>query len=314
MAKNKVWLIVLFAVVFYLAMCIYADFGTLISAMESFNWIYIPLMIILTTVAYFVRFFKWNFFLKSVDVHLNLKDNLFVFFSGLGMIITPAKVGEIWKGWLIKDINGESLGKTVPVVIIDRVTDLIGLIILSLLGILYYKEGTYILIILILIFVGFFAAVRSKTISNKIISIMEKRAGKYSKDIKTMHATFEKTMKPKALIGMSFVSAFAWFFECLALYFVILGFSESIGVILSTFVFSFASLAGAVSMIPGGLGVAEATLSGLLQYFSLTSTVSVGVAIIIRFGTLWYGAILGFSVYLIFKKRIMGEISKDSRG
>ncbi|MGF7117801.1 lysylphosphatidylglycerol synthase transmembrane domain-containing protein [Methanobacterium oryzae] len=311
MVKNKVWLVILFAVAVYLAMCIYADFGTLLLALKGFNWIYIPVMIILTTVAYFIRFFKWNFFLKSVDVHLNLKDNLFVFFSGLGMIITPAKVGEIWKGWLIKDINGESLGKTVPVVIIDRVTDLIGLILLSLLGILYYKEGAYILIILIIIFSGFFAAIKSKTISSKLISIMEKRAGKYSKDIKTMHLTFEKTMEAKRIIGMSFVSAFAWFFECLALYFVILGFSQFIGIIYSTFIFSFASLAGAVSMIPGGLGVAEATLSGLLQYFGLTSTISVGVAIIIRFGTLWYGAILGFCVYLIFKKRIIGESPKE---
>jgi uncharacterized protein (TIRG00374 family) len=248
---------------------------------------------------------KWNFFLKSVDVHLNLKDNLFVFFSGLGMIITPAKVGEIWKGWLIKDINGESLSKTVPVVIIDRVTDLIGLIILSALGILYYKEGSYILIILIILFVLFFTAIKSKKISGKIISILENRAGKYSKDVKTMHNTFEQLMNPKNMTLMSFLSAFAWFFECLALYFVIIGFGESISVLISTFVFSFASLAGAVSMIPGGLGVAEATFSGLLQYFGLTATISVGVAIIIRFGTLWYGAILGFLVYLIFKKRII---------
>jgi uncharacterized protein (TIRG00374 family) len=309
MAKNKVWLIILFAVAIYLIMGIYADFSDLLIAIRHFNWIYFILMIILTTIAYFIRFLKWNFFLKSVDVHLNLKDNLFVFFSGLGMIITPAKVGEIWKGWLIKDINGESLSKTIPVVIIDRVTDLIGLIILSALGILYYKEGSYILLILIVLFIGFFVAIKSKKISGKIISILENRAGKYSKDVKSMHKTFEKLMNPKNMTLMSFLSAFAWFFECLALFFVIIGFGESISVLISTFVFSFASLAGAVSMIPGGLGVAEATFSGLLQYFGLTSTISVGVAIIIRFGTLWYGAILGFMVYLLFKKRIIKETS-----
>lgn len=305
MAKNKVWLIIIFAVVVYLIMSIYAGLENLLSALESFNWIFIPVMLILVTLAYFIRFLKWNFFLKSVNVHLNLKDNLFVFFSGLGMIITPAKVGEIWKGWLIKDINGESLSKTVPVVIIDRVSDLIGLIILSLLGILYYKQGIYILIAMILLFAGSFAAVKSKKISGILISILEKRAGKYSKDIKTMHATFLQLLNPKNITMMSFLSAFAWFFECLALYFVIIGFGQSIGVILSTFVFSFASLIGAVSMIPGGLGVAEATISGMLQYFGLTSTISVGVMILIRFGTLWYGAVLGFLVYLIFRKRIM---------
>ena len=286
-------------------MGIYADFRDLISAIEHFNWIFFILMIVLTTFAYFIRFIKWNFFLKSIEIHLNIKDNLFVFFSGLGMIITPAKIGEIWKGWLIKDINGESLSKTVPVVIIDRVTDLIGLIILSALGILYYKGGAYILITLIIIFIGFFIAIKSERISSKIISILEKRAGKYSKDIKTMHQTFIRLMNPKNMTLMSFLSVFAWFFECLALFFVVIGFGQSINVLISTFIFSFASLAGAVSMIPGGLGVAEATISGLLQYFGLSATISVGVAIIIRFGTFWYGAILGFLVYLIFKNKII---------
>jgi len=309
MANSKFWLIIIFAVVVYLIMGIYADFSDLLAAIEHFNWIFFIIMIILTTLAYFIRFVKWNFFLKSVGVDLKLKDNLFVFFSGLGMTITPAKVGEIWKGWLIKDINGESLSKTVPVVITDRVTDLIGLLILSLIGILYYKSGIYILVALILIFAGFFLAIKSEKISSKLISILENRAGKYSKDIKTMHKTFLELMNPKNMTMMSFLSAFAWFFECLALYFVIMGFGQSISVILSTFAFSFATLVGTASMIPGGLGIAEATISGMLQYFGLTATISVGVAIIIRFGTLWYGAILGFLVYLIFKKRVIKETS-----
>ena len=305
MENNKVWLVILFAVVVYLIMGIYADFGSLLSAIEKFNWLFIPLMLILVLIAYLIRFLKWSLFLKSAGVHLKLKDNLFVFFSGMGMIITPAKVGEIWKGWLIRDINGEKLSKTVPVVITDRVTDVIGLVILSLLGILYYKEGIYILTALLLIFAVFIVAIRSEKISSIVISILEKRAGKYSKDIKTMHATFLQLMHPKNIVGLSFLSAFAWFFECLALYFVIIGFGQSLSLILSTFVFSFASLIGAISMIPGGLGIAEATISGMLQYFGLTSVDSVGAAIIIRFGTLWFGAILGFGVHFIFKKRIM---------
>ncbi|MEN6292443.1 MAG: lysylphosphatidylglycerol synthase transmembrane domain-containing protein [Methanobacterium sp.] len=307
MENNKVWLVILFAVVVYLIMGIYADFGSLLTAIEKFNWVFIPLMLILVLIAYLVRFLKWSLFLKSAGVHLKLKDNLFVFFSGMGMIITPAKVGEIWKGWLIRDINGEKLSKTVPVVITDRVTDVIGLVILSLLGILYYKDGIYILAALLLIFAVFFIAIRSEKISGILISILEKRAGKYSKDIKTMHATFLQLMHPRNIVGLSFLSAFAWFFECLALYFVIIGFGQSLNLILSTFVFSFASLVGAISMIPGGLGIAEATISGMLQYFGLTSVDSIGVAIIIRFGTLWFGAILGFLIHFIFKKKIMGK-------
>ena len=300
-------MILLFAVAVYLVMIIYANLGDLLSALAKFNWVFIPVMIILVTIAYFIRFIKWDLFLKNVDVHLPLKENLFVFFSGLSMTITPAKAGEIWKGWLINDINGEKLSKTVPVVIVDRLTDLLGLIILSLSGIIYYKSGIYILLILVIIFICFIVAIKSETISNRLISILEKRASKYSHDIKQMHQSFKKSMEVKYLIGMSAISVLAWFMECLAMFFVIYGFGQSVGIVLSTFIYSFASLAGAVSMIPGGLGVAEATLSGILVFFGLNSSVAIGIALIIRLGTLWYGAILGFVVYILAKSKVMGK-------
>ena len=307
MEKNKVWLIGLFAVVIYLLMCIYADFGALSRAMKNFRWTFLLALFALTTMNYLIRFLKWDFFLKQAGVHLNLRDNLYVFFSGLSMIITPGKIGEIWKGWLIKEINGAELSKTVPVVIVERITDVLGLAILSLFGILYYRESGYYILALLLIFLGFFVVIKSKTISNRLISMLEHKMRRYTENIKTMHRTFENTMELKGLIGMSFLSAFAWFFECIGMYLVILGFKECISITQATFIFSFASLAGAVSMIPGGLGVAEVTMSGLLQFFGLTPTTSVGVALIVRFGTLWYGAIMGMSIYLLFKKRFMKQ-------
>jgi uncharacterized protein (TIRG00374 family) len=99
-------------------------------------------------------------------------------------------------------------------------------------------------------------------------------------------------------------------FYCLGMYLVILGFNQSVNITLATFIFSFASLAGAVSRIPSGLGVAEATISGLLQLFGFAPATSVGIAIIVRLGTLWYGALMGVSIYFIFKnaKKFRGGI------
>lgn len=305
MEKGKFWLIILFAVVIYLIMGIFANFGNLLKALEEFNWIFLPVMIILVTLAYFVRFIKWNYFLKNVGVHLPLKENLFVFFSGLSMTITPAKTGEIWKSWLIREINGENLSKTIPVVIVDRVTDVVGLLILSFLGILFYQSGVYVLLVLVILFAIFIVAIKSEKISGRLISVLESRANKYSVDIKIAHQSFQKSVESKYLVGMSLLAILAWFLECLSIYFVIQGFGGSINLVLSTFLYSFSTLLGAISFIPGGLGVAEASLSGLLVFFGLSSSVAIGAALIMRFGTLWYGAILGFLVYLIFNKRIM---------
>jgi uncharacterized protein (TIRG00374 family) len=305
MAKIKIWMIVLIAIVIYIVIGIYADFEELLSSMQSFQWTYLCALFILTFTNYLLRFLKWDFFLKRARVKLKLKDNLFVFFSGLSMIVTPGKIGEIWKGWLIRDNNGEKLSVTIPVVIIERITDVTGLIILAAIGVAYYREGVLLIVVLLILLVILLFLIRSKNLSDKIISILERRTIKYGGEIRTIHETFERTSKPKDLITMSFLSAFAWFFECLGLYLVVIGFGQSISITQATFVFSFASLAGAISMIPGGLGVAEATIFGLLQFFGIQQSLSVAIAIIVRFGTLWFGAIMGLVVYLLFRKKML---------
>jgi len=303
MAKNKVWLTILFAVSIYLFMGIYADYKQLISVIKDFQWIFLLELLLLTTAGYFVRFIKWLYFLRKAGIYLNMGENLFVFFSGLSMIITPGKIGEIWKGWLIKDINREKLSKSVPVVIVDRITDVFGLVMLAILGIIYFEQGIYLLLMFIFLIIGFVAAIKSKMISARIISLLEKKIGKYAEDFKIMHETLVKLMEPSGIIRMSFISAIAWFLECLGLYLVIKGFGQYINLTQSAFIFSFASLAGAMSMIPGGLGVAEATMSGLLQFFGLSSTISVAISMVVRFGTLWYGAILGICIYFVFRRK-----------
>ena len=304
MEKNKIWLVLIFAIIVYVILGVYADFDNLLLALESFDWKYLVILLSLTTLSYLIRFVRWNFFLKCVGINLNLKDNFFIYLSGLSMTITPAKAGEVWKGWLIKDINGDGLNKTIPVIISDRLTDILALVIFSLLGILYYKQGAYVIITILILFGGFIISVRTEAVSNLLISILDKRAGKYSKNVKSMHIIFKEILTPKKLIITTGLGLMAWFMECLALYLTVIGFGYHIGIIVSTFTFSFASLAGALSLIPGGLGVAEATLSALLQFFGLTATISVGAAIIIRFSTLWYGTFLGIIVYLLGKSRL----------
>jgi uncharacterized membrane protein YbhN (UPF0104 family) len=49
--------------------------------------------------------------------------------------------------------------------------------------------------------------------------------------------------------------------------------------------------------------VAGAAISGLLQVFGLASATSIGIVIIVRLGTLWYGAAMDLTVYLIFNPK-----------
>jgi uncharacterized protein (TIRG00374 family) len=305
MSKNKTILIIFFALAVYIAMGIYADISQLTLAIRSFKWPYFFLLLLFTSIGYFLRYLKWDIFLKTAGVSLPFKQNFFVFISGLSMIVTPGKIGEVWKGWLIKEISGDDLSKTIPVVILDRVTDILSLIILSAFGILSYKEGINLLVLLLILIVIFYISIRSKTLSGWIIGIFGKFSEKYSPNIKTMHETFQKVMKPKLFITLSLLNAVAWFCECLGFYCVVLGFNQRLSVPLSVFIFSFASLAGGVSMIPGGIGLAEATIAGFLQLNGFSPALAIGAALIVRLGSFWYGVVLGFVVYTLFRKTIV---------
>jgi len=307
MRTRRIWIIILLGVLVYVLMSIYASSDDLTSAIGDFRLCFLPALLGLTTANHLLRFIKWDFLLRRVGVRLDIKINMFVYFSGLCMTVTPGKSGEIWKGWLIKEVNGDEISKTVPVVIVERVTDVLGLVLLSLLGLLYYQQSIYFILAVSTVLAGFFVCIRSQKASQLIISILERRASKHAASIRTMHQSFEAAMDPKGLAAMTLLAALGWFLECLGMYLVIQGFGEFISIPLAAFIFSFSSLAGGLSMLPGGLGVAEAGISGFLKLFDFTSALAVGTAIIVRLGTLWYSVILGILIHLIFRRSILGN-------
>ena len=65
-------------------------------------------------------------------------------------------------------------------------------------------------------------------------------------------------------------------------------------------------LAGALAMIPGGLGLTEASLEGALIHFGgpgVTTAVAGAITILIRLVTLWFAVALGFLALLTWRLR-----------
>jgi uncharacterized protein (TIRG00374 family) len=93
----------------------------------------------------------------------------------------------------------------------------------------------------------------------------------------------------------------AWGLEGLALWLTLVGFGVEADILLGLFVFGLGSVIGAVSMLPGGLAATEASMVGLLVTFDYSQAVAVGATMIIRVGTLWFAAFLGFVVFTAYK-------------
>jgi uncharacterized protein (TIRG00374 family) len=101
-------------------------------------------------------------------------------------------------------------------------------------------------------------------------------------------------LETRLLLGMTVLSAFSWFFECLAAYVCVRGLRLDLSLVDTVVVFSLGSLAGALSFLPGGLGVAEGSMTGLIQVLGeVPKAAAVAATVLIRLATLWFAVALG---------------------
>jgi len=115
-------------------------------------------------------------------------------------------------------------------------------------------------------------------------------------------------LSPAALGGMTLLSAVSWGFEVLAFYVVLLGLGVEGGgdlLLRASFIMPAATLASALLLTPGGLGVAEGGITGLSQVLlDLTKSDAAVGTLVIRFGTLWFGVFVGLVALAIISRRL----------
>ena len=58
--------------------------------------------------------------------------------AGFALAITPGKVGELVKSYLLRSMHGVPVARSAPVVIAERVADLLALLVLSVIGVALY--------------------------------------------------------------------------------------------------------------------------------------------------------------------------------
>jgi glycosyltransferase 2 family protein len=263
-----------------LGLGLYADFGKLGDELASFRWELFPLALALTALNYLLRFWRWQRYLARVDVHVPWGGSLAIFAAGLTMTITPAKLGELLKCALLHRSYGVPVRRSAPVVLAERVTDASGVVVLALVG----GAGTRSWPLLLGAFVGValvVAVVRSP--------LLERFAffGEATEASRTLLTT-------PLLVAMTLLSAVSWFCECLAAYVCVRGLRLDLSLADTVIVFSLGSLAGAASFLPGGLGVADASMTGLIRVLGDTSKAAAAAAtVLIRLSTLWFAVALG---------------------
>jgi uncharacterized protein (TIRG00374 family) len=292
----------------------------------------------LASLNYLFRFAKWQYYLRLLGVptwphrasdtdraatpHLGLLDSLLVFLAGFSLTVTPGKVGEVIRSYLLRETHRLEMARTAPIVLADRLTDLISLLLLALVGIgtwlrpdhRVYLYGGAVLCGLIVLFSSWRRLVHG--ILDLVLRLPPHRLwARLVPKLRDFYDAAYVLLRPGPLLLCTGLSVLAWFCECLAFYEVARGAPDGAGVslLLGTFIYAVTTVAGALAFLPGGLGVTDGSMALLLRTTAgMSEPSAVAATLIIRAQTLWFAVLLGVIALVIYTRRRSVAVSLEA--
>ncbi len=312
--RSKIILSFLFGLAVVAALAIFGDYQKMVEVLQKFEWWLLAPILSLTLVNYVLRFVKWHYYLKVVGggaEQIPLKESAIVSVSGMSMAMTPGKVGEFLKSYLINRLNNTPIMVTAPIVIAERVTDGLAMLLLASLGFIFFDNAglRLVLILILLAALVLFVVIQWRRLALTLIDWFGRIKFLKSR-MQHLHNFYESSYRlfsPKSTILAVGLGLLGWGCECLAFALVMngLGFALSLELLVKcTFILATSTLIGSVSLLPGGLGATDASIGGLLQlaFSNLPTATTSAATLLIRFCTLWFGVLIGLATLFIFRK------------
>jgi glycosyltransferase 2 family protein len=248
---------------------------------------------------YVLRIARWQYYLRQIGVAVPIGRSALIFLAGLVMSVTPGKIGEVFKSLLLYDARGTPIVRSAPIVIAERLTDLIALVLLVSAGSLAFEHGRVVACASAAVVAGLWLVCAYRPLGHALLRLMDQLPGvkRVSPRLHQAYDSLLELTRPLPLLIGSLIGIVGWSLECIALYVIAHGFA---GVALrldaATFTYSASTLVGAVAMLPGGLGVTEVGMTVLLQTLggaAMRPATATAITMLIRIATLWFGVAVG---------------------
>ena len=295
--NQKLFVIIIASIIFYALFLIFTDLSKLSENIQDFKIEYIPLILFLVSSGWLALYLRWTFLLKNSGYAVPHKKNFQIFLTGFPLSITPGKIGELLKSQLLKDNFDIPRKITAPIILVERLYNAVGILIISFFGIWFLDFSGIVILTATCVLTGLFLALRSKKLFSQIIKFSSKIKflSKFSNSLSESHDVITISIKPKVFVFSSLLSASYWILESIAVYFIFQAFGiDFIELIQVIPTYATSIILDVASFVPGGIGVFEGTLTGLLNLQGLTLSAAVTLTIFIRIFTIWYSVIVGF--------------------
>jgi len=302
---NKILIAVIIIIAIYAIFLIYSDLNLVKDHLGKFKIEFLPQIIGLVVLGWFVLFYRWILLLKKSNIEIPKLSNFYILMSGFALSIVPGKIGELIKSQLLKTKYNIPRTKTAPIIIVEQLNNLLGIITVSCIGlgimglfdIEFFEISNYVIITATIMLVLILIIVNSKRIFRKIFLKVSRFRfiSKYELSVDSSYDILKNSLSGKFMIVTIMLSSLFWIIEGLIVYSVLLAFDiESLVFMTTITTYTSSILLGFISFLPMGIGVTEGTLTGFLSLQGIEISLAATIVVFIRIFTRWLGVGIGF--------------------
>lgn len=313
--RRKLIYSLVFALLVYIGLTLWSDWRNLAAALVDFTWVLLPLAIGLTLVNYGGRLLRWHWYLELVGVEITRYDSARIFGVGMLMVMTPGKVGEFLKSYMVKNVTGTPMSVTAPIILAERMTDGMAMLVLASAGLFAFPNPTARIIatMTFLTFATVIVVIQVRPLAlwfievGKLLPVVRRFAAHLS----TLYESSYIIFQPRNFIIALAIGLVCWAAVGIAYFVVLVGFGVPASVstaLIAIFIFCISTVIGAFFALPGGLGGVEGSLVALsMQLLGLDLATATAAALLVRFCTLWMGVLFGVISILLWPELLAGS-------
>jgi uncharacterized protein (TIRG00374 family) len=306
-----------FGFLVFLVLILISDLREVSQQVLNFRWTLLPAILGLTLFNYLLRGFKFHFYLRQIGAdQITIPESFRLFVAGFPLAVTPGKAGEALKGVWIHNRTDQTIARGIAVVLAERISDGLAVLLLSTLGVIAYPLYWPAFAVILAILVGTIVVSQIRPLAVSLLNLSGKipLVKRFTPALREFYEGSFALFKPGATLFAVGLGMISWLGEGIGFYLILLGLGISPSwetLSLAVFVLAFSTVVGAVSALPGGLGAAEASISGMLiLLINLESGTAAAATLLIRFATLWFGVGLGLIVWT-FSRELLGLESSE---
>jgi uncharacterized protein (TIRG00374 family) len=247
-------------------------------------------------VAYYLTFplrsLRWWLILRRVGTRVPYRDATeILFLSWFVNCLVPAKLGDLYRAYLLRANHGASISRTVGTIFLERITDIVIIFALALAAGFWSFRNRNSPEVDALFLAGFIVAsllvvllVALRFQGRRVTALLPARIA----DLwERFHEGSTGAMRPMLLLQVAFITAVVWSLEGVRVYFVIRSLdlpsmdvpALNLGISSSIFVALAASLLTVIPLTPAGMGFVQAGIVGILSLYRVSTEAATAVAI-----------------------------------